>query len=177
VARPGFLPAPLAASPALSFDSLALAAAIGGAFFSASAYVVVRHLSRSEDPLVIVLYFPLVTVPATLPFVWHDAVMPQGITWLWLLGIGITTQIGQVLLTRGLERLPAGRGTALSYSQVVFATVWGALFFGELPVAWTMAGALLIVGGTLAVALRRSVPAPVADALAQELDEDSGRRG
>jgi drug/metabolite transporter (DMT)-like permease len=178
VARPSFLPAPIGLSgeAALSFEPLALAAALGGAFFSAAAYVVVRHLSRREDALVIVLYFPLVTVPATLPTLWSGAIWPQGITWLWLLGIGIATQIGQVLLTRGLEILPAARGTALSYSQVLFATIWGLVFFAETPSRWTVAGALLITGGTLLVALRGSGPSAPSENLSRERDEDLGRR-
>lgn len=142
-----------------ALDPFALAAALGGAFFSAAAYVVVRRLAGREDPLVIVLYFPLVTVPATLPTVVGDLVVPAGVEWAWLLAIGVLTQLGQVWLTRGLQTLPAARGTALSYVQVVFAIVWGALFFGELPGAPALLGALLVIGGTLAVALGADAPA------------------
>ena len=140
---------------ARNLPTLALTAAVGGAFFSGAAYVVVRRLSHDEDPLVIVLYFPLVTVPATLPLVALDFVMPLAWEWLALLGIGVLTQAGQVWLTRGLKQLPAARGTAFSYAQVVFAVAWGALFFGETPGPSTWLGAALIIGGTLAVSLAR----------------------
>ena len=63
-------------------------------------------------------------------------------------------EVGQVLLTRGLQRLPAARGTALSYSQVLFATAWGVLVFGEVPDLWTGVGAALIAFGSFAVATR-----------------------
>ncbi len=139
---------PLPASP---LPPLALAAAIGGAFFSGAAYVAVRRLSRDEDPLVIVLYFPLVTVPITLPFVFYDFVMPTPLEATALIGIGLATQAGQVWLTRGLARLKASRATAFSYAQVVFAALWGVLFFGETPGATTILGACMIIGSTLAV--------------------------
>ena len=42
--------------------------ALAGALFTALAYVSVRELSRSEHPLVIVYYCPLVSIPLTLPF-------------------------------------------------------------------------------------------------------------
>jgi drug/metabolite transporter (DMT)-like permease len=145
---------------AIGLPPLALAAAVGGAFFSGAAYVVVRRLSRSEDPLVIVLYFPLVTLPATLPTIWGAALWPRGWEWLWLLGVGVLTQAGQVWLTRGLALLPAAHGTALSYSQVVFAIFWGALFFDEWPGGWTLFGAALVIGGTALVARVRSGPQP-----------------
>jgi len=151
----------LVARPAFVFGSLAepldpfwVAVALGGAFFSASAYVVVRRLSTREDPLVIVFYFPLVTVPAALPTMAHNFVWPVGIEWLWLLGVGIATQIGQVSLTRGLSQLPAAHGTALSYLQVVFATLWGVLVFGDRPDALTLLGGSLVIASSIFVAAR-----------------------
>jgi drug/metabolite transporter (DMT)-like permease len=148
----------LVAKPALLFGAsasplppVALAAAVAGAFFSGCAYVTVRKLSASEHPLVIVFYFPLVSIPASLPWVLNDFVMPTGIEWIWLLGVGCTTQLGQVWLTRGIELQTAARATALSYLQVVFATVAGVALFGEIPDSWTLAGAVLVVFGTLAV--------------------------
>lgn len=125
--------------------------ALFGAFFSASAYVVVKYLGHSEHPLVIVFYFPLVTIPAVFPFVAMDFVWPTGADWLLLLGVGVFTQLGQVSLTRGLLSEPAGRATAIAYVQVLLAALWGYLFFSEIPDTWTGAGALLILGGTVLV--------------------------
>jgi drug/metabolite transporter (DMT)-like permease len=68
--------------------------------------------------------------------------------------VGVFTQIGQVYLTRGLQLQPAGRALALSYLQVVFATLWGFLAFREMPDAWTIAGSLLILAGTALATLR-----------------------
>lgn len=140
-------PAVVFGAGAGSLDPFWVGVAILGATFSAAAYVVVRKLSRGgEDPLVIVFYFPLVTLPAALPTMCPDFVWPRGFEWLLLLGIGIATQIGQVSLTRGLALLPAAQGTALSYLQVVFAAGWGLLVFGERPDGWAIAGGLLVVG-------------------------------
>ncbi len=141
--------------PGLALDPFAVGVAIAGAFFSGCAYVVVRRLSGSEHPLVIVLYFPMVTVPATLPFVLADPVLPIGADWLWLLGVGAAAQVGQVALTRGMTHEPAGRATALSYLQVVFAAGWGAALFGELPGPGTWIGASLVLLGSFAVARGR----------------------
>jgi len=149
-------PASLFGATADSLDPLWVAVAIGGATFSAAAYVVVRRLSAQENPLVIVFYFPLVTLPAAALTIGSDFVWPEGIEWLWLLGIGIATQVGQVSLTRGLTVLPAAQGTALSYLQVVFAAIWGVWFFGEALDAWTIAGGALVLVSSIQVARRRS---------------------
>ncbi|HWV58754.1 MAG TPA: hypothetical protein VNZ57_14955, partial [Longimicrobiales bacterium] len=49
-----------------------------------------------------------------------------------------------------------GRATSIGYLQIVFAAVWGALFFGEIPDLPGIIGALLVIGSTLALALARS---------------------
>ncbi|MAG29888.1 MAG: EamA family transporter [Deltaproteobacteria bacterium] len=147
-------PSSLFGAGAASLDPFWVLVAIGGASFSAAAYVVVRRLSQHEDPLVIVFYFPLVTVPAAIPTMLPNFVWPEGLDWLLLVGIGVATQVGQVSLTRGLTVLPAARGTALSYLQVVFAVGWGALVFGEKPDPWTIVGGALVILGSLWAARR-----------------------
>ncbi len=148
VARPSFL-------FGASTDSLPLvpvAATLAGALLSAVAYTTVRKLAATEHALVIVFYFPLVSVPAAVPLMWGTALWPTPTEWLLLLGIGVCTQIAQVLLTMGLQRERAGRALSMSYVQIVFAALWGLLFFGEVPDLLAIGGAVLIVGGTLLVA-------------------------
>ncbi|HEY8505515.1 MAG TPA: DMT family transporter, partial [Gemmataceae bacterium] len=96
----------------------------------------------------------------TLPAVAADLVWPRGWEWLILLGVGVFTQLGQVYLTYGMRHEPAGRAAALSYLQVVFAAVWGAAFFGDVPGYWTAAGAALILTGAYVNVRHRSSPKP-----------------
>lgn len=141
-----------------SFEPLAVAAAVAGAAFSACAYVTVRKLGEREHPLVIVFYFPLVALPASIPAMWDDAVWPVGNEWWALLLIGVATQIGQVTVTRALQLDSAGRTASYSYLQVLFAALWGAVFFGELPGLATVIGAILILLGAL-IGIRAAQPA------------------
>jgi drug/metabolite transporter (DMT)-like permease len=82
---------------------------------------------------------------------------PTRMEWLVLLGIGVATQLGQMALTNGLRLERAGPATATAYLQIVFAGIWGILFFAEIPDWGTLAGAALIVGSTLALARRKKV--------------------
>lgn len=131
----------------------AAAVALAGALCSATAYVTVRRI-RGESPLVIVFYLSLVTVPATLPLTLPQWVWPTAFEWLLLAAIGVTTQIAQVNMTRGLQLEPAGRATAVAYLQVVFAALWGIAFFGERLDAWVVAGAALILASTVVLTRR-----------------------
>jgi drug/metabolite transporter (DMT)-like permease len=139
-----------------------VAVALLSAVFAAFAYVTVRQLSRTEHPLVIVLYFPLVATPLALPWAAYDFVWPAGTDWLLLVGIGITTQLGQVFLTLGLTAERAGRAMAVGYLQIGFAVGWQFLVFAQAPELGTVLGAALVIAGTLAVSAttRRDVARP-----------------
>ena len=144
VTRPAFL----FDAGVATLDPLGVAAALGGAVLTAIAYVGVRELARTEHPLVIVLWFPLVSLPASLPATLAQGVWPRGFEWLALLGVGVFAQVGQVCLTRGLALEPVGRAMAISYVQIAFATLWGVIFFGEVPGVATLLGSLLVIFGT-----------------------------
>ena len=152
IARPGFL----FGGGAARLDLLAVALVLLGSMFSAAAYVTVRKLARTEDPLVIVFYFTLVAVAGSLPGTVVASVWPTPLEWGFLLLVAVTAQAGQVFLTRGLQLEPAGKATAIGYLQVVFAAVWGAFFFAERPDGWVMAGAAIILGSTLILAVLHS---------------------
>ncbi len=131
----------------LPFESVCIA--LGGALLTALAYVSVRKLSETEHPLVIVYYFPLVSIPICLPLLSINAVMPSGVEWIWLLGVGIFTQLGQIWITEGLSILPAGHASSINYCQVLFASIWGIILFNEPISRNIIIGAILILSSTL----------------------------
>jgi drug/metabolite transporter (DMT)-like permease len=152
VARPAFL----FGTESARLDTIAVAVGLIGAVLSAVAYVLVRKLGETEDPMVIVFYFALVSVVASLPAVAAAGVWPIGWEWLALLAVGVATQAGQINVTHGLRLEPAARATSMGYLQVVFAALWGILFFHEYPDKLGVAGAALILGSTLALVWFRS---------------------
>ena len=151
MARPGFLFGGLEQR----LDLTAAAIALLGAVLSAGAYVAVRKLGSTEDPLVIIFYFAALSSLGAIPFTAAAGpVMPTPLEWLALAGIGVVTQLGQVFMTKGLRLEAAGRAMAVGYMQIVFAAAWGMIFFAEFPDAWGAAGALLIILGTFGIARR-----------------------
>jgi drug/metabolite transporter (DMT)-like permease len=141
-------------------DPTGVIAALCGVACSSVAYVTVRRLSRTVHPLVIVLYFPLIATPLALPWMLASFVVPGPVDLLLLVALAAATQVGQVFLTMTLAIESAGRATSLNYLQVAFAMVWQLVVFDEFPTAWTLAGASLILGGTLLVAQVRGALAP-----------------
>jgi drug/metabolite transporter (DMT)-like permease len=149
-------PAAIFGAAAVDLDAVAVVVGLLGAALSASAYIVVRRLSAEVDPLVIVFYFALVATPASVITAAPVLRWPTALEWLVLAGIGVVTQLAQVMLTRGLMLETAGRATAIGYAQILFAVLGGLLFFGEVPDRWALAGSGLVVAGTLAIGLTRS---------------------
>lgn len=132
-----------------SYNLLALWAAVLGALGSAVAYVLVRKLNQTEESAVIIFYFPLVALPLSILFLGRDFVIPEGISWLYLLCVGLFTQVGQVGLTLAMKTETAAKATAYSYLQVVFAVFFGWLIFSEYPTLWTFLGGGCILAGAL----------------------------
>ena len=81
-------------------------------------------------------------------------VLPEGIEWLFLLGIGVAAQLGQIEITKGFKLETAGRASAVTYLQIVLAYTWGVLLFGEYPNALSVVGAVLVVLGVFSVTRR-----------------------
>ena len=128
---------------------IAITIAIIGALMTSLAYICVRKLSAKEHPLVIIYYFPLVSIPLSIPFLINNFVLPNGIEWLWILGIGLFTQIGQLCITEGLRLIPAGQATSLNYSQVIFSSIWGVLIFQEVITTTIYLGGLCVLISTI----------------------------
>jgi len=145
-------------------DALGITVALAGATASAIAYVTVRSLQqprdgvRGEHALVIVFYFPLVATPLAIPWAAADFVMPDARGWLLLVAIGAVTQLAQVFMTLGLAIERAGRATAVGYLQVCFAMIWQLLVFDAQPATTTIAGAALVIAGTLVVSAASKRP-------------------
>ena len=120
--------------------------AIAGSFLTSVAYVLVRKATKvNEHPLVVMFYFPLFTVPMCLPFLISNWVHPSPEVWGYLFLVGICTQSGQVFLTHGYKELPAAEAAPLSYVQVPFAMIMGAIFFDEIITINFIIGSTLVL--------------------------------
>ena len=127
-------------------DPWDMAIGIVAAAGSGLAYSFVRQLKESDHPLVVVFYFPVVTVPIVGAYTVFHWVTPESIEWVLLLGVGAMTTIAQVFLTKAYHSDRAANISNFSYLGVVYAIVIGYTAFGE-ELAWmALAGMVLIVG-------------------------------
>ena len=119
------------------------------ACFSGLAYNCIRLLRTTENPLVVVFYFPLVATPIMAVLSYFNWIQPQGKDWVYLLFLGIITQVAQIYMTKGIQSDRAGNIMTYKYIGVLFAIGYGYLFFGETYSLMSVFGILLLLSGVL----------------------------
>jgi drug/metabolite transporter (DMT)-like permease len=124
-----------------------LVIAVAAAFFTACAHFSVRKLSAYDHPLVIIFYFPLVTLPLVGPYTAFHWTSPDAMEWVMLLLIGIFTHIGQVYLTQAYAQQEVAGVSNVYYIGILLSLLYGYLFFDETYTLPAFGGMALIIGG------------------------------
>ena len=128
--------------------------ALANAGAVALSILLVRRLSDSETPLMILTQFAifstiLLTVPAILVWRWPDL-------WGWVLAVGIalSATVGQYFWVQAFKAGEMSAVAPFEYMRLPFAVFVGWLIWGEMPVIWTYLGASIVIGSALYIAHR-----------------------
>ena len=116
---------------------------------SGMAYNLVRSLRGKEHPLTVVLHFQLVGAVVGFLSLFFQWKTPSGWDWLYLLLVGVFSQIGQMFLTNALQRERVAGVAIVNYTGLVYAIATGWVVFGEPQGIISLAGMLLVVAGVL----------------------------
>jgi S-adenosylmethionine uptake transporter len=134
----------LVVKPGFSDLHLGHLAAFIVAFAGASSMIVMRLIGRTERRvsllgLVMVSCIVVSGILMIPVFVWPPLdVLPPVVL------IGVVGGIGQVTILAATRNAPASRVAPTQYSQIVWAVVFGALFFREIPDGVALVGIALI---------------------------------
>lgn len=131
--------------------------AVAAAFCFGVYNIITRQVSAAGDTFKTnVLYMALIGCAAATLFgipVWRE---PTSAEWWMLSVLSVTGILGHLLLVKALEYAPASLLQPFNYSLLVFATLFGLIFFAELPDFWTLAGsAVIIASGLYVIAIGR----------------------
>tara|TARA_Y100001936_G_C16080015_1_gene677020 strand:- start:1685 stop:2524 length:840 start_codon:yes stop_codon:yes gene_type:complete len=127
---------------------------LASGFLAAVAYLNIKFLGDLGEPdWRIVFYFTLISTIVTgiyMAFDTFHAITP--FNFILLLGIGITSTLAQLALTRAYRTGKLLIVSALAYCTVLFACIWGILIWGEVLSFLSLIGTgLIIVGGVLSM--------------------------
>ena len=127
------------------------------AVFAAMAMVSIRNLSKTEPTRRIVFYFSMTaTLISAIPMLWLWQT-PDLKPLLAMIFAGFSATLGQLLLTHGYSLAPAAKVSPYSYNTILFAAVYGWIFWSETPDMLTLLGALLIIFAGIISLLSRPI--------------------
>ena len=139
-----------------SFDTASLVA-LAAAFTYALAIIAVRNLARTESSAAAVFYFTvagLVLAGAVLPFEWRN---PTTEEWALLLGIGLVSGVGQILMTDAYRLAPPAVIAPFDYTSMIWALIFGYALFGSFPEPIVLAGAAVVIASGVYILYRETV--------------------
>ncbi len=133
--------------PSFNISSLHGFIGLFGAVGAGIAYTYVRKLGKNgERGPVIVMFFSTFSCIATLPFLiaGYKPMSPRQLLILLLAGACATG--GQLSITKAYTKAPAKEISVFDYSQILFASLLGLFFLGEVPDRYSLIGYVIIIG-------------------------------
>lgn len=152
IIRPGVEPFNLGAL-------MALGTGVMYAFYSIST----RKLSGSAPPIVTLAFTALLgtmVMSLALPFYWSP-LTPEDFAWM--MGMGLFGAASHYFFIKAYDYAEASFLAPFTYSEMITAVLFGWLFFGDFPDAWTWTGSAIVIGSGIFISLRERTRAKRAD--------------
>ena len=142
--------------PGMTQLTLGHFSALAAACSTALSSILTRKLGGEERSAVLILYpmiLSMLAMSTTLPFVY----VPVDLDHLGAMAaIGFMSVIAQLFMIGAYRAAPAAFVAPLQYSQILWATFFGALFFSETPDMYVAIGSLVIISSGMFVVWRES---------------------
>ena len=123
-----------------------------GAVLVAISKTVISKMTATESSQRIVFYFTFLSFALSgllLPF-WWKPISWGNLGLLILLGFGAV--LGQLMMTKAFALAPATTLGLLSYSSIIFAALFGAIWWQEIPTQqWYVGALVIVVAGSISV--------------------------
>jgi drug/metabolite transporter (DMT)-like permease len=155
----GFVGVLVIINPASDAFSLWMLFPLATAFFFALYQMLTQLAGETDSPSVCSFYvgvFSTALLSLVVPFFWVSPTLTQ---WLMLLVLGSLGLSAHFLISKSYRYASSSALAPLGYLQIVFATLYGMLFFGNYPALFSVAGMALICFSGLLVYGRRTAAA------------------
>src|ERR1019366_3028593 len=144
------------------FVSLGAAAALGSALCYSFGVIMIRTMARTESTLSIAFAFVVAVALANGAAALPDWVPLQPRHWPWIMTVGITGAVGQLLIIEAFRAAPASVIAPFEYTALLFGLALDWLLWSILPDQRTLIGGAVVTASGLYVIYpehRRTSPA------------------
>ena len=164
----GFIGVLFVIQPSFAAFGLVALYPMGTAFAFAFYILVTRSLSRRAHPVTMQFYTGVIASALCLPALvvangsgsaMLDPVMPSGVFWLWLFGVGFFATVSHMMMTYALSFAPSATLAPLQFFELPVAAFFGFMVFGDFPNVLSLIGIAIIVSAGLYMIHRERVTA------------------
>jgi drug/metabolite transporter (DMT)-like permease len=154
----GFVGVLIALRPSADTLSLPALAAFGGSLSFSLLMIITRKLRGTSETVLITIQViaPLVLGVVVAPLGW---LQPSHLDFVLLGLLGVVSMMAGFCVNRALKLAPASVVVPYQYTMIVWAVVFGYVFFADIPRLQTLIGATIIVAAGLFIFLREQAAA------------------
>jgi len=142
--------------PDLGGERLGYVAAFGAGISIGIFYTFNRLLANKEPPLLNLMYSSVIAFILLTPLIFSVWVPVRQEDWPFIIGFCAIAAIGQICLFNAFVFGEASILAPMTLSQIIFATVFGYLFFSDFPDAVSMLGILIVILSAAYIAVRET---------------------
>ncbi len=166
----GFLGVCVMLQPSGNVNMMGVGVALSAAVMHATLQTILRSLGKTESPETVTFYFMFIgsfvsLIPMPLVFsmpTWQEAPL--------ILGLGLTGVAAQLLLSTAYKNAPAAIVTVFNYSGIIWATIFGFMFWNEWPDKAILTGGFIVIASNVFIVYREQKLARIARAQVQQAD-------
>jgi len=147
----GFVGVLIILRPGLATVEFAAIMMVFATFFWAITNILIKKMTVTESPKVIVFYMTLFMTLLSLPFLF---IFWEPIGWdlvPWLLFLGWASNQAHGCLAKAYIKIDISAAQTLDFSRLIFTSVLAYIFFAEVLDVWVLIGALVIFVSSLYV--------------------------
>lgn len=132
-------------------------AMIGTAMFFAASYLIAGRMAGLVKPVVVVAMLSITVTIGLAPFALANWVTPSFAELGWLFGVAAFATAGHYTMTLAFAAAPMAVTQPVTFLQLVWSVLMGAVFFAEPVDGWVILGGTLIIGAVSFIAWREAV--------------------
>jgi drug/metabolite transporter (DMT)-like permease len=141
----GFFGVLLVARPGGEWNVLGVVLGLAAAVSNAVLGTMLRLLGRTENPATLTFYLLFTGALMLAPLMPFVGTMPAPNEIGLLIGLGASGIAMQLLITTAFKYAPAALASVFSYTQIIWASLYGWALFGEWPAVNILIGSSIVV--------------------------------